>query len=127
MVLRKTVCLQYQKGRPTAVYDLKQKKYVELAPIAEQIDKWLGELPLKENWKSVNFNPAKSNLLSEFFAKLNGMKTVGAELAIAYGKNSKLIGQKLVDSGVANSAEDLNKALETGFYHAYGPINEYFK
>ena len=55
------------------------------------------------------------------------MKTAGAELAIKYGQNSKRIGELLVSSGVAETAEDVNKVLETGFYHAYGPINNYFK
>jgi len=32
----------------------------------------------------------------------------------------------LVNTEVAASAEDVNTVLETGFFHAYGPINDYF-
>jgi hypothetical protein len=55
------------------------------------------------------------------------MKTLGAELAGRYGKRSKQIGLKLVADKVANSEEDVNNVLLTGFYHAYGPINNYFE
>ena len=32
----------------------------------------------------------------------------------------------LVEKKVAASIEDVNTVLLTGFYHAYGPVNEYF-
>jgi hypothetical protein len=60
-----------------------------------------------------------------YFKNLNGSDTLGAKLAKAYLKNSKQIGQKLVDTKVAKSAEDVNAVLLNGFYHLYGPINDY--
>jgi hypothetical protein len=48
-------------------------------------------------------------------------------LALAYLKRSKEIGNQLVDQGVANKAEDVNGVLLNGFYHLYGPINDYVK
>ena len=53
------------------------------------------------------------------------MRTLGAVLAIKYLKRSKEIGQYLVDSGIAQNAEDVNGVLKNGFYHLYGPINDY--
>jgi hypothetical protein len=50
---------------------------------------------------------------------------MGAELAKAYLKRSDEIGKFLVSSGVANNEEDVNTVMLTGFYHAYGPINNY--
>jgi hypothetical protein len=47
-------------------------------------------------------------------------------MAVDYGKNSGKIGQLLVDMNVADSEKDVNTVLLTGFFHAYGPINEYF-
>ncbi len=35
------------------------------------------------------------------------------------------IGKKLVSMKVAKTDEDVNTVLLTGFYHAYGPINNY--
>jgi hypothetical protein len=55
------------------------------------------------------------------------MDTLGANLAKSYGKRSLEIGKKLVADNVANNDDDVNTVLLTGFYHAYGPINEYFK
>ena len=40
-------------------------------------------------------------------------------------KRSKEVGEKLVADGVADRAEDVNGVLMNGFYHLYGPINEY--
>ena len=54
------------------------------------------------------------------------MKSEGARIAMEYGLNSKRIGLLLVHSGVAAAEDDVNKVLLTGFYHAYGPINQYF-
>ena len=54
------------------------------------------------------------------------MKTLGAELALAYGRKSKEIGLGLVKDGVAAKEDDVNTVLLTGFFHAYGPINDYF-
>ena len=53
------------------------------------------------------------------------MNTLGAELARKYAKRSKEIGLKLVADHVAFSEKDVNTVLLTGFFHAYGPINNY--
>lgn len=55
------------------------------------------------------------------------MDTVGAQLAKVCHNRSAQIGKQLVNSGVANSDEDVNTVLLTGFYHAYGPINNYLQ
>ena len=55
------------------------------------------------------------------------METPGAALALRYGRRSREIGLQLVDDGVARSAADVNTVLLTGFFHAYGPINEFFE
>jgi len=47
-------------------------------------------------------------------------------LAKIYLHRSREIGEKLVKDGVANSAADVNSVLMNGFYHLYGPINDYF-
>jgi len=60
------------------------------------------------------------------FNQINQMNTLGAKLAQAYGSKSKSIGKYLVSSAVAKCEEDVNKVLMTGFFHAYGPINNYF-
>ena len=38
----------------------------------------------------------------------------------------KEIGEKLVSDKVAHNSDDVNTVMLTGFFHAYGPINEYF-
>ncbi|MBT7094250.1 MAG: hypothetical protein HN936_13465, partial [Bacteroidetes bacterium] len=83
-------------------------------------------LPQPANWKQVNFSPGKKEMLENFFSKLKSMDTKGAKLARNYVLESKRIGELLVNTGVAASVDDVNKVLETGFYHAYGPINNYF-
>jgi len=70
-------------------------------------------------------DPKKDKKLSVYFKNLNASDTLGAKLAKAYLKKSKEIGKFLVDTGVAKSAEDVNNVLLNGFYHLYGPINDY--
>ncbi|NOZ61628.1 MAG: hypothetical protein GXO74_08085, partial [Calditrichaeota bacterium] len=77
-------------------------------------------------WKAAVRHPNKQQALNEYFANLNKMNTFGADLAKRYGKRSQKIALQLVKDGVAKNNEDVNTVLLTGFYHVYGPINEYF-
>ncbi len=118
---------KYEKGRIKEVYDLRTQKYVATESIEMECAAILGELPtLKIYWKSVVRDENKAEILQKFFEELHQIDSVGANIAIAYGKNSKAIGQMLVDTNVAESTSDVNTVMETGFFHAYGPINDYF-
>lgn len=119
--------LDYERGRPVKIYDPDKQDYCSVDEFSQQVNDYLGDLPMPVVWKSVNFSPDKQAQLDQFFDQLADMDTEGSKLAMAYGATSKRIGELLVESGVAHSAEDVNKVLMTGFYHAYGPINNYFK
>ncbi len=119
--------LKYEKGRPAGIYDPEAKAYVPLAGIAARCDERLGPLPASgQAWKSVMAISDRAGYLDGYFRELRGIKTLGAELAVRYGRKAKEIGLGLVRDGVARRDEDVNTVLLTGFYHAYGPINGYF-
>ena len=44
---------------------------------------------------------------------------------MAYMAASKAVGEGLVNDGVALSSDDVNGVLTNGFFHLYGPINDY--
>jgi hypothetical protein len=69
----------------------------------------------------------KEEVFTKFYNDVKSMETLGAVMAVKYGKRSKEIGEKLVADKVANNADDVNTVMLTGFYHAYGPINNYFE
>ncbi|NCC72595.1 MAG: 3-hydroxyacyl-CoA dehydrogenase family protein [Sphingobacteriia bacterium] len=118
--------LKYEKGKPVAIYDLKQRIYVPVAELSGKCDDYLGPLPdAYQPWKSVNFSKSKDLLLKAHFDGLKEMQTSGANLAKKYHQRSAEIGKQLVNSGVANSDEDVNTVMLTGFFHAYGPINNF--
>ncbi len=120
--------LKYEKGRPAGVYDLDKGEYKMFDPKgwSGEIDKKLGKYPEGTiPWRGLLMDPKKDEKLSLYFKNLNASDTLGAELAKAYLKKSKEIGKFLVESGVAKSAEDVNSVLLNGFYHLYGPINDY--
>ena len=120
--------LKYEKGRPVAVWDIDAQAYVAFDGFAADVDAKLGDMPTSmKPWKAVNFNRKRDAIVSEIFEEMNTMDTMGATLAKAYNKRSNEIGHLLVDSKVANSEDDVNKVMLTGFYHAYGPINNYLK
>ena len=120
--------LKYEKGRPVAIYDPGKKDYVMISEFAEKCDEALGSLPDSSNpWKKVNFSKKKADMLQTYFDELNGMKTMGAELAKAYNQRSNEIGKGLVKAGVGHNEDDVNTVMLTGFFHAYGPINNYLK
>lgn len=120
--------LKYEKGRPTGIYDPDKKEYADISEFQAVCDEKLGSLPEGAlPWKAVIGSPEKEEILDRFFNELNNMDTIGAKLAKRYGKRSKGISLKLVSDNVAQTEKDLNTVLLTGFYHAYGPINDYFK
>jgi len=120
--------LKYEKGRPVGIYDPAKEDYVPISEFQENSDEALGELPkAAQPWRAVIGSLEKEDILKNHFEEINTMKTFGAELARNYGEQSKKIAQQLVRDNVAKSEEDVNIVLLTGFYHAYGPINEYFK
>ena len=116
----------YDKGRPTAAYDPDTRTYVPLESIAAEADRSLGPLPESfRPWKALLDAPDKDAALAAHFGRLSGARGLGAELAGAYLARSRAIGRGLVASGVAARAEDVNGVLTSGFYHLYGPINDY--
>jgi 3-hydroxyacyl-CoA dehydrogenase len=117
--------LKYEKGKPVAVYEPETGEYVPFSSLADA-DKELGALPEGYRpWKALLMDRGKGRALEQHFAALRASKDEGARLAVAYLKASKAIGEQLVADKVAQGADDVNGVLESGFYHLYGPINDY--
>ncbi len=120
--------LKYEKGRPVAIYDIDKKEYVAISEFKDEADKELGNLPESYvPWKATFSMRNKNEVFEKYFGELNTMDTLGATLAKAYNTSSNKIGKLLVDSKVAANEKDVNTVMLTGFFHAYGPINEYLK
>jgi 3-hydroxyacyl-CoA dehydrogenase len=119
--------LRYEQGRPTAAYDPERREYVPFAVFQADADARLGPLPEPAlPWKAAVKHPSRDEALADYFRKIHGLRTLGGELARRYGARSRAIGLQLVTDGVAAAAADVNQVLLTGFFHAYGPINDYF-
>ncbi|MCD4737080.1 MAG: 3-hydroxyacyl-CoA dehydrogenase family protein [Bacteroidales bacterium] len=121
--------LKYERGRVVGVYDTGKKEYLSVEDLEGKCSEKLGPLPSSyKPWKAVNFaRGKKEQMLQTYFNELNNTDTRGAELAKNYLTRSKEIGKFLVSSGVAKTEEDVNTVMLTGFYHSYGPINDYVK
>lgn len=118
--------LKYEKNKVVAIYDPTTKQYVAIDTFKAECDNKLGNLPASyKPWKAVVGDKAKDAHLKTYFGEMQRMKNTGAKLALAYMKKSKEIGLKLVADKVAYKNEDVNTVLLTGFFHAYGPINDY--
>ncbi len=117
---------KYERGKPASIFSLEKGEYIQIESFRERVEQDLGNAPQNLNWKDVNCSPKKADILSNYFAELKQTNLPGAQMARDYGLESRRIAELLVSSKVAASTEDVNKVLETGFYHAYGPVNEYF-
>lgn len=112
--------LQYEKGMPTAVYDLETEKYQTCV-----LD--LGPLPSGHiAWKQAQRDPKIAEKLDLYLAALFQSSSSGALLAQKFSLASARIAQNLVTSGVAKSLADVDQVLQLGFYHLYG-ANEILK
>jgi len=118
--------LLYEKGIVTGVYDPDKKDYIKIESFQEKVDKILDVLPSSfKPWKAVIRNKSRDIFFEKYFNELKSMNTLGAILTRDYVLNSKNIGLKLVSDGVTNNKEHINTVMLTGFFHAYGPINNY--
>jgi 3-hydroxyacyl-CoA dehydrogenase len=119
--------LQYNGSKIEAIWDTQSKEYIALEKFKTECDAMLGALPESVvAWKSVVRSKNKEELLAKFIGDLKVLENLGAILAIRYGRQSKKIGEKLVSSKVAHNIDDVNTVMLTGFFHAYGPVNNYF-
>jgi 3-hydroxybutyryl-CoA dehydrogenase len=119
--------LKYEKGRPAGVFNPETGAYLSFAEISPRCDERLGPLPASgKPWKSVIQIADRAAYLQSYFRDLQGMSALGADLARRYGRKAKEVGLGLVKDGVAQKDEDVNAVMLTGFYHAYGPVNNYF-
>jgi 3-hydroxyacyl-CoA dehydrogenase len=120
--------LKYEKGAPIAVYDIQSGTYVAFDTFAAKCDGQLGAMPQSfKPWKVAVRLPESGSHFKAYFGELKTMTTEGATLAVHYGKRSVAIGRQLVNDGVANNEQDVNTVMLTGFFHAYGPVNDYFE
>jgi hypothetical protein len=118
--------LKYEKNKVVAIYDLNKGQYISISDVQASCDEKLGALPASAKpWKSVVGNPEKEQILKTYFGELKNTDTYGAQLAVNYALRSLAIGKKLVSDHVAHNEQDVNTVLLTGFFHAYGPINDY--
>ncbi len=120
--------LKYEGGKPAGVYDPESGQYrlFGAGDWKAKADEKLGALPQGHApWKALLKDEHRGAALKTYFANLTAADTPGAKLALAYLKRSKAIGQQLVSGGVANFPEDVNGVLMNGFFHLYGPVNDY--
>ncbi len=120
--------LKYDGGRVAGVYDLSKGGYALFAEgdWTKKLDEKIGAYPAGHAaWRALLMDPAKDDKLSTYFKALSTTDTLGAKLARGTLVRSKEIGERLVSDGVASSVDVVNGVIVNGFYHLYGPVNEY--
>lgn len=120
--------LKYENNRPVGVFCPREGKYqmFDEAGWTGEVNKKIGVYPDGwQPWKGLLKAKDQEDKIRQHFEQLQALKNLCSELAIKYLKRSKEIGQYLVDSGIAQKVEDVNGVLMNGFYHLYGPINDY--
>ena len=118
----------YEKGKPVKVYNITTGEYLAIDTFSAKIDAWLGTTPLAPTpWKNLVKITDKEPLMKPYFAALKNDSSNASKLALAHAVSSGNIARQLVKDGVANNEADVNTVLLTGFFHAYGPINNFLE
>ena len=117
--------LKYEKGKISGVFDPEKLGYTDVQEIQKAVEEILGTMPAVPAWKTVVSNPDKESILRSYFTEIKSSAVKGSKLALAYGLNSRRIGLHLVETNVAFNEKDVNTVLLTGFFHAYGPVNDF--
>lgn len=111
---------QYEKGSPVRVYDVNQESYI---PLPKRMEERRLTAPA---WKELRDSKRCRESLHLYFRELFADRSAEAEIARDYLFESREIGQQLVRNGVARELEDVNRVLQLGFAHLYGPKNNYY-
>jgi len=118
--------MKYEKGRISAIYDFYNSEYVDVATIAEKMDSLIGNYPDNHiMWKEIIKVRDRTELLATYFKNLDSLDSLGAKVAKEYMNATRAIGLKLVEQNVAKTGKDVNDVMLTGFFHSYGPINDF--
>ena len=118
--------MKYEKGRISAIYDFYNSEYVDVATIAEKMDSLIGNYPDNHiMWKEIIKVRDRTELLTTYFKNLDSLDSLGAKVAKEYMNATRAIGLKLVEQNVAKTGKDVNDVMLTGFFHSYGPINDF--
>jgi len=117
--------LQYNEGKIEAVVNEDFNSYTHVEVLWPETTRILGIKPEDNHWKTLSQNSSRLELLQEHFDALRNKQQEGNMLTINYISAMKNIAHKLYDHHVANSFEDINTVMETGFHHLYGPWNNY--
>ena len=105
---------KYQKGEMMEIFDLTRHYY---RPFEKIFDEFVPEI----SWKILQKSPEKQTLLQKHFRSLNQQKDLNSTIAKRFLENSNQIAQNLVQDQVAHSLQDVSVVLKNGFFHAYGP------
>lgn len=118
--------MKYKGGRIVAIWDMHKQTYVDVEDFQDECNEMMGNMPSSAvAWKSILRNKKKDDLLAAFFTDLKNSDDLGSVIAVKYGRRSKAIGEKLVSDNVANETDHVNTVMLTGFFHAYGPVNNF--
>ena len=118
--------MSYEKGKPVGIWDPGKKAYEKIEAFGTPVDTMLGKLPSSHKpWKLVIGMRDREEFFKNYFTELKASDTPGTKLACEYHINSKNIGLNLVRNGISDSDDNVNMVMLTGFFHAYGPINNY--
>ncbi|MDA3861226.1 MAG: 3-hydroxyacyl-CoA dehydrogenase family protein [Melioribacteraceae bacterium] len=118
--------MKYEKGRISEIYDFYNNEYVSYESVANKMDSIIGNLPEEHlAWKEIIKIKGRDNLLGAYFNNLFATNNLGSNMAKKYMKGTRKIGLKLVEQNVAKTEKDVNDVMLTGFFHSYGPINDF--
>jgi hypothetical protein len=119
--------LRYEKGKPVAIFDPDTRDYMPMDPaFVRDMDDHLGAHPDPGlTWKSLSRDPGRQAKLRAYFKTLKDLDTLGAGMARNHFLGSLEVALDLVRQGVAASAQDVNEVLTLGFFHLYGPVNDF--
>ncbi|WP_439183873.1 3-hydroxyacyl-CoA dehydrogenase family protein [Carboxylicivirga taeanensis] len=122
---QKAGLFSYEKGRPVELYDLDADKYIPIEAPALEADKYLSVQTKVYSWNQLNRSKYREQHLKETFEQLAQEDSRGTQLLKTYMTAMKTLGLQLKEDGVTASTDYVNAVMMNGFYHLYGPVNDY--
>ncbi|MCU4173688.1 3-hydroxyacyl-CoA dehydrogenase family protein [Carboxylicivirga sp. N1Y90] len=116
---------QYSEGDIVGIYDLESKSYISTGDLMEEVKHFLAVKTEAYSWKQLSQSKRAAKHLDNFFSELIKENSIGAKMACNYMRAMKDLGIQLQADGVCSSTEHVNTVMKNGFFHLYGPVNNY--
>lgn len=118
----------YENNKIVSVYNLSKNKYINITPYKDELVDIIWPIHKKlKPWRTVKSINNKKLFIEQYFSEINNTNSKWVNIIKKYNSLLNKIPNELIDIGLTDNTDDINKLLYYGFWHLYPLDNNYLK